>query len=558
MKKAVFIPIFFLLVFFFSGYSATLSNIQKGTTTLPAGSGSVTQAITAVNLSRSFLVFSIRTNSNQPGQSQIGGQLTATNQITFDRNDAGGTPAVTIEWQVFEFSSGVSVQRGSVAGLPQTGTNVTITSVNTSRSFVTVNIRKDGGQYGSDDFVTADLTSSTNIFIDRENGGANPQMVYWQVVEWTGASVQKITATLSAGVDSLAVTLPSSVTKSKTMVLGNHRADGDLNSDDFPITELLDNNTVIFTRTGTARNCHFVVYVVSFTDNTDVVHGAIRMTAAQNNVSTTICSVTAASSGIIPPSNYFRSGSNCEATDDDMAITYATINLTSSTTVNATRSGTGFAALFPFQVLEFTAATPSGCTPTEPGASAPRTINLCNVTLPIELLNFKATKLNEENVRLDWQTATEINNDHFELERSIDGYNFIKIATVDGAGNSNVILNYDYLDSEIELTNVCYYRLKQVDFDGKYSYSEIETVIFEDKPSLLIYPNPSSGNLTIVYKGDMAKGINIYDSVGKLVKKEFFNNEYKLRGEELSKGVYFVEITNKENTRLGIEKLVIK
>lgn len=89
----------------------------------------------------------------------------------------------------------------------------------------------------------------------------------------------------------------------------------------------------------------------------------------------------------------------------------------------------------------------------------------CTVVLPIELLNFDG--YNEENINvLNWVTSTEINNDYFTLERSIDGKTWKKIATIPGAGNSNTEMSYEYLDDTYS-KNINYYRLTQTDFDGK-------------------------------------------------------------------------------------------
>ncbi len=534
--------VFVLIIIPFTANSAVLSRIQKGTTTMAAGSGTVNQTISTVNLSRSFLVYSISINSSQPGESQIAGRLASSDRLTFDRFDVGGTPNATIYWQVFEFSSGVNVQRGSITDLAAGGANISLSSVNTSRSFATANMRKDGGQYGTDDFITANITSSTNLYIDRQGGGANPQNVYWQVIEWTGASVQKIVTNLNAGTDSLAVTLGTTVNKNKTMVIGNHQSDGNLNADDFPCTELVNGNTVSFSRTGTGRTLSFVCYVVEFSDNTDVIHGAIRMTTAQNNISTTICSVSTTNSGIIPPNNYFRSGTNCENGDDDMGIANAAFELTSSTSVRAVRGTTGAAGLYPFQVLEFTATTPAGCTPPEPGASTPRTIGLCGAALPIELLDFDAQQLGDA-VGVSWITASEINNDYFVVERSSNGLLFDEIGTIQGAGNSSETINYGMADRS-PLTGISYYRLKQVDFDGAFTYSQIESVSFSsENNTYVIYPNPTTGSVLI--KG-VAPGsqVVVYNPLGQQLQPPVMTNgsQYSIDLSAYPRGIYYIKI----------------
>lgn len=93
-------------------------------------------------------------------------------------------------------------------------------------------------------------------------------------------------------------------------------------------------------------------------------------------------------------------------------------------------------------------------------------------TLPIELLSFKGIKEGKLN-RLEWTTASESNNDYFTVERSYDGAKFKEVAKINGAGNSTQNINYTMLDELSPLTELTYYRLKQTDFNGEYSFSEI-------------------------------------------------------------------------------------
>ena len=109
--------------------------------------------------------------------------------------------------------------------------------------------------------------------------------------------------------------------------------------------------------------------------------------------------------------------------------------------------------------------------------------------LPIELLDFSAN-LNEDKVQLEWVTATETNNDYFSIQRSEDGSNYETIARVDGAGNSSTKQYYSEVDKE-PLTGTSYYRLKQTDKNGNFSYSNIVTVSYNrSNPDIKVSPNP--------------------------------------------------------------------
>jgi hypothetical protein len=142
--------------------------------------------------------------------------------------------------------------------------------------------------------------------------------------------------------------------------------------------------------------------------------------------------------------------------------------------------------------------------------------------LPIELLYFNATPVKDA-VLLTWTTASETNNDYFVVERSSDALNFHSIGTVRGAGNSIQLLNYRMYDRE-GLGGIIYYRLKQVDYDGKFAYSKIIPVRFEFNSSFSVYPNlVSQNNFEITIHQENRKGpvdITLYSLTGILIAEE--------------------------------------
>ncbi len=99
----------------------------------------------------------------------------------------------------------------------------------------------------------------------------------------------------------------------------------------------------------------------------------------------------------------------------------------------------------------------------------------CNVVLPVELTDFKGTNEEGKNV-LEWTTSSEINNSHFELHRSTDGQQFDLVTIVDGVGNSSEENSYKVEDDKFEEGKINYYRLKQVDFDGKEEVFDIISI----------------------------------------------------------------------------------
>lgn len=114
--------------------------------------------------------------------------------------------------------------------------------------------------------------------------------------------------------------------------------------------------------------------------------------------------------------------------------------------------------------------------------------------LPIELMSFSARLMSDQSVELLWQTASEVNNDHFVIERSSDGMTFVEVGYINGQGNSNTVQNYSFTDRNAG-SGTFYYRLTQVDFDGQFEHFEMIAVTIEDDQqtnlcTLEVNPNP--------------------------------------------------------------------
>jgi len=185
----------------------------------------------------------------------------------------------------------------------------------------------------------------------------------------------------------------------------------------------------------------------------------------------------------------------------------------------------------------------------------------CESPLPVELLSFE-TKCEDNGVTIDWSTATETNNDYFTIERSDDVSNWNFVSRVQGAGNSNSIINYSIVDDH-PLPGISYYRLKQTDFDGHVEYFNplaVNCTEGEDNDPLLnYYPNPFSGFLYVdVQKLNFKMAsITVYDMIGNIVfqkeilKDEFFDKKTIIDLSNLSSGIYMINFTTDKftNTR---------
>jgi hypothetical protein len=162
--------------------------------------------------------------------------------------------------------------------------------------------------------------------------------------------------------------------------------------------------------------------------------------------------------------------------------------------------------------------------------------------LPISLINFDAHKHLLTDVEINWQTKSEINNAYFEVEKSTDAVNFIFIKTLNGAGNSNTLRSYSIIDENAFANNdVLYYRLKQVDYDGRFSYSNI-CLVKDISHNLSIYPNPTNDQVQVVADGVL--GIEVVDALGSVILHlGEFTTSSKIDLSSYRSGVYVFKIT---------------
>ncbi len=142
------------------------------------------------------------------------------------------------------------------------------------------------------------------------------------------------------------------------------------------------------------------------------------------------------------------------------------------------------------------------------------------VSLPVTWLSFTARKTADEKVQLTWQTAAEVKNDHFEIERSTDGAQFLAIGKVPGSKNSNTVQTYSYTDNATQAGTI-WYRIKQVDVDGLSSYSVVVSVQLSDRNLFEVMNNPVKDLLNIYLSSPFAQNtsIRIIDISGKEIKK---------------------------------------
>jgi hypothetical protein len=149
---------------------------------------------------------------------------------------------------------------------------------------------------------------------------------------------------------------------------------------------------------------------------------------------------------------------------------------------------------------------------------------LSDGALPVTWLYFRGQEKNKD-VQLDWATASEQHTSHFIIERSFNGIDFVQIGRVNAAGNSSTTHTYQFIDvSAMNLdAKTLFYRLRQVDIDGKFVYSSIVTIIIrKDKDQVVkVYPNPFNSTLTLLIstsrKAEPGDRLDLYNVNGTLV-----------------------------------------
>jgi subtilisin-like proprotein convertase family protein len=180
-----------------------------------------------------------------------------------------------------------------------------------------------------------------------------------------------------------------------------------------------------------------------------------------------------------------------------------------------------------------------------------------NASIPVEMVDFKAKPL-QNTIQLAWQTATELNNAGFDIQRSTDplfaesrntsGSNFTKIGFVKGQGNATKLVDYQFIDENVRMGTTYYYRLRQVDFDGKETFSKVEAANLDKDGvwDIALEPNPAEATLNVEVLGKVNQTVtlDLYSIDGKLIlSKQMTTTNAKMALDlaPLSSGIYMLK-----------------
>lgn len=170
--------------------------------------------------------------------------------------------------------------------------------------------------------------------------------------------------------------------------------------------------------------------------------------------------------------------------------------------------------------------------------------------MPVEMMMFNGINKGEYN-KLTWITASETNNDYFTIEKSFDAEMFLEVERINGAGNSNYEIEYNYNDYNI-CDKIIYYRIKQTDFDGKYSYSKVISINENSSNFVSIYPNPSNGRFEIFTENTV--NVIIANMSGKIILET--TSDFQIDISDQPKGVYFLRVF--DNNEYVNKKIMIE
>ncbi|MEM9544903.1 MAG: T9SS type A sorting domain-containing protein [Bacteroidota bacterium] len=202
------------------------------------------------------------------------------------------------------------------------------------------------------------------------------------------------------------------------------------------------------------------------------------------------------------------------------------------------------------------------CDPTSAGVTSPVGCMIAE-SLPIDLIFFEG-RINSDRVVLNWATASETNNEGFEIHRSIDGRNWESIEFINGKGTSHDRHEYSFEDNQFLTNNFIYYRLKQLDFDGNFDYSEVIKLNTVDKENQnYFFPNPTSYDrvfLNYHAKNDGALNIQLLDNSGSSLGIQNHlvtegTNRIRLNFDEAIRGMVFIKL--EQDGYISFHKLVL-
>ncbi|RYE14988.1 MAG: T9SS type A sorting domain-containing protein, partial [Sphingobacteriales bacterium] len=198
-------------------------------------------------------------------------------------------------------------------------------------------------------------------------------------------------------------------------------------------------------------------------------------------------------------------------------------------------------------------------TDTDPATSGFQPNTTC-VVVPVTLSSFIGF-WEGKNAKLKWVTQTESNNRGFEVQRSLDGRDYITIGMVQGYGNSNSVRTYNFEDVQAgSIPGYLHYRLKQIDYDGRFTFSNIVLLKNENHGIFTIYPNPVKGTMFVKLAdpSSAAKKYQLFNSVGRMIRTGLVTGDvFSIDAKSLPSGTYLLKLMDTSGKMLALGKALV-
>ena len=482
----------------------------------------------------------------------VGCDSTATLNLTVNNSSTSSTTQTvcdSLTWNnvkytasgVYTFSTLNSVGCDSTATLNLTVNNssISLTTQTVCDSLTWNNVKYTASgvyTFSTINSLGCDSTATLNLTVNKSSTSSTTQIVCdsltWNNVKYTASGIYTFSTINSLGCDSTA-TLNLTVNNSSKSLVTQSVCDS-----------LTWNGTTYFT----SGVYTFSTINTTGCDSTATLNLTVNITPTAPQILNIITLVNAPQTGVV---NSCYSVANAVSYLWTYTGSGATIFNNGDTLITVDYDAAATSGNFNVQAIGV-----GGCNSAISGA-------VITVVLPVKIANYEvkvsrnATN-NKQQVINIWTTALEINSKLFEVQRSTDSKTFETIGTVVAKGFAS---NYSFTDFVVALNlpTQIYYRLKAIDNDGKFAYSQIRQVTINDKKELsriAIYPNPASDIIAIETAN--ARVIKIFNSLGKLVYKSTEIRELStVPITSFSAGVYYVEVITKEGKKL-VEKFIKK
>lgn len=341
---------------------AVLRHVLNGTVTLPADTGSVDVTLsTSLNdINKAFLVFNMTPSTDTPNTGLVAGFIVSTTTIRFIRSSGATTaPALTVEWYVAEFTSGVIVEHGNAVLIngttPPQAINLSRT-FDTSKSFIIVTGRNSGSTYGDDEFYRLELI----------NGGtqlglwtyyptlSSSSFMYYQVIEFDGASVQSGNVTLASGDSSATATVTNATTGWLIMSVASETGTSTNMAQKMPRGYASSSTQLTFDRKSTGTAMGISYFLVHFSDGTSIQRDVMSFTTSDTLKTATISAVDLAKTIVTLSGLWNRSGSTDLTTADNPSFATFQCAFDSTTALDISRTSAGGATSdIQYNVVQF-------------------------------------------------------------------------------------------------------------------------------------------------------------------------------------------------------------